>query len=614
MDFVSHHVLDLKSHDIDSTKDINYYYFSFKLSTRLLIKRQCTIMSSQIRVIILLYLTQTTGFKIQGTFFEKHGVLIEPSSYATHPLTFTYFTYNIIFDHPHMSVKRVDRCNNTNSYSDKLERYSQNYYQEVKDLLTSSSPLSNLPICKHSPTFCFNEDDNSIHSSKELIKRQKRFLPFIALAAGISALGLSFYNTFSQNQVTSAVDNLNKNQHRILTQLNAQNGQVNMLIDTERTIYTKLESFEKALDHLIDTDICNIKSEISYVYFLGKLQELHAKYERVINMIFLGKLSSDIIDPLSFKQIILSNTQLKNSVLADDITLAYRLTQLMPLGIINDHMGISVLLRIPVIEIQDISPIFSITNVGWYINNHYERFKVPDEFYLLLEHEKMYALEINSESCQQVSNLWICDHVSHKTNEKTSCINALINHQTDIKTSCEVEVAKYSQSEIQEVRSGLLVSGHHDVSILKNIRSKLTVNSIIAYTKENFTFFPYGGDLSYSIDGIIYNSVQDPITVYINPTVFDYFSGLETIPEELGNNEWKDLSVLARQTTKLQESKHADLILQYPMLLTTASGLIYALFIIGGFGLFIWFIRRRYKTRISPKNVEIGNMRTLMSR
>ncbi|GLV46483.1 hypothetical protein CBL_20812 [Carabus blaptoides fortunei] len=217
-------------------------------------------------LVLLLILTPTYGDDIKGKYFPSLGLMVEPSTYAVHPLSHTYITSNVLFDHPHLRLSTDNECKNERTtYSAQLLEYSNQYYSNVKDLLTGVIKMKELTICDSLGDLCSTDmrqsDIGYSANSTSPRVRTKRFLSFIALAAGVASLGFSLYNTFTRSEVNSVVNSLNDNHHRIMSQVNAHGHAVNALIRATDKIFTRVESYKSYVDHKFQETDCNINTK-----------------------------------------------------------------------------------------------------------------------------------------------------------------------------------------------------------------------------------------------------------------------------------------------------------------------------------------------------------------
>lgn len=532
-------------------------------------------------------------------------------------LAHTYITFNVLFDHPHLRLSSNKECKDERTaYSAQLLEYSNQYYSEVKDLLTGGIKMRELTICDSLGDLCSTEvkqfnTEYSTNSTSSFKLRSKRFLPFIALAAGVASLGFSLYNTFTRSEVNGAVNSLNENQHKIMAQVNAQGVvAINSLIRVTDKIFTRVESYKSYVDHRFQETDCNINTKTEYL--LSRIRSLHSKFERIISVVFRGQITPDLIDPINLSTMLKNHNEMKGTLLTKDLTLAYRLMKIIPLGVIESHMGISVLLKIPVITMSDISPVFSITNVGWTSGNNQYRLSLPDEIYMLKDKKIVDILVVDSGSCFNQNGLWVCEHTNPKTNHESSCLKSILLSDILNLHDCKIEIKRSLSSDIIPIKSGLLIKGNHKVTMLRS----MTTGQKQIIKSSNYTYFPYSQDQSIEIDGTIYNSL------YSTDILIQADIGLEDegvnffIEKTIHHEQWIKTDDLDQEILALRDIKISPILLQFPAILNTSVSLSFifsSLFMIA----ICWVCYNRYRSHKEERSVSYNpetenlNMRSL---
>ncbi|CAH0391626.1 unnamed protein product [Bemisia tabaci] len=113
-----------------------------------------------------------------------------------------------------------------------------------------------------------------------------------------------------------------------------------------------------------------------------------------------GELTSFILTPEYIRSEILKLPMFKDSVYHKDIGMIYRASPTFLTRAIKNTRTLMFLVAIPVIKADDVSPMYRVTNMGYWDSDHYFKYLLPELFYFAKNNNDQHVATPAIEKCR----------------------------------------------------------------------------------------------------------------------------------------------------------------------------------------------------------------------
>lgn len=455
---------------------------------------------------------------MRGKYYPNQGILLEPNNLVLYHDKFVYLTVTLQDPILNLEYNIIKNCNAPDKVSD-FE------YLLKGDKLDYLSFLNQLPIslgnlndhyCANQTIDCFLDDvyteqQNKVSSSHIRTKRAP-VLAIVAAIGGLIAVGLAIKNAISVYNIEESVDRIEKNQYRIYLTLTKSTDTINKFEKIDKYLYLNIDhTIKDVLDHL-HLDLCLVDTRIDIISVFFNVKSYISQKKQGILRMLDGKWSPELLNSVFIYNFVLKHPLLADTVFIKDPGLLYLIASSFFLKY-DESKGITYfLLSIPVINQKDVSPLFSVYNVGYIFNNINHMYDIPRKIYFATGDNQFHAVDMDQEECKDFNGLLLCSTRYKSLNKKTKCLQDVLRQNDN--PSCDIILNKNENyRDIITTRGGVLVKGTYEISKIKTIRHGLarSYEAIIKYNDS--VFIPYSEFELLKIDDLIIRSISTSIFV-----------------------------------------------------------------------------------------------------
>lgn len=291
--------------------------------------------------------------------------------------------------------------------------------------------------------------------------KQKRFIPLIAAGLGLSGLGLGIYNTLSSTSLYQAVSDLEDNQEKIKGFINSQSRITDQLIKVEKEIYIKMHDYSQKVNDVIKLMNCQLHQSAIDEDNIIAIRETHNKYERIIQSIFRGDLTDEMLKVMDVKKVLSEHEDWAGSIYINDISLFYLLAKIIPLTFHPESNSLDLMLVFPLLKYDDVAPLLSIDSFGFQKSiEQIKRLIVPSHISIFTVQDKTSVFGTDLSYCDMRNGIYICQEDALSRTSHSKCIENLILENVLLRSVCQYEYKKGKLVSIKRSDNNLAVIGY----------------------------------------------------------------------------------------------------------------------------------------------------------
>ena len=344
----------------------------------------------------------------------------------------------------------------------------------------------------------WNEYTSLLIDSNHTRRRRSAELAIPVLSS--LAVGLSVYESF---RLSSHVKKLDKDFHKFKSEQIQFNKEVIRFEENILKIYRGLEREEQAALTRIE---CKISSVAFGIMNNQRLMRWKSYLENIWRDLLRGE-GSGSLSPIIFKKqnlekLLQNSPQLIDTIYHHDLNLIYRLSKMIVVSAHRegqDHFNVHVVLKVPIIKVASLRPVYRVLHVGLRFGDNCVRLKLPK---LAVEHNDTYY-SLQNPTCQDRRGLQICRQQLNNEQNLLPCVSS--------DTTCEPELVECKDNIIQTF-SGVLVFTDKKIKASRVDNINFFVNQ--ETNEHGVAYFPYSDFYNLLIGNELIPGLQTPAATF----------------------------------------------------------------------------------------------------
>ncbi|QXV86526.1 hypothetical protein QKU94_gp2 [Arlivirus sp. virus] len=589
-------------------------------------------------------------------YYPQVGVLIVPQGLAVHPRSYGTFRLILNFNYPSarfgmetecgtkwemgLLLKTITMC--TEDFETMMEAFQGNATlsesichrygellcrdfsgpsgEEYTDtpLNKDSSPSANRikrETLKHKETPLPRQKTRARISNRHSISpdigidtpkaRSKRFLPVLAAGLGLSGLGLSIYNTINEHDVTGQIRSLTHNMEEIEETVNKIRHTSEEFIKLEKDAFIHNMHMIRGLEGQVGQLDCKMEMENDLLNTLSFLQFAHNKYERIVQSIFRGEVTNEMLLPKNLLNILAGHPDWGNTIYYSDISLFYQLARSTPLHYSKETKTLHVLIKFPVAEEDDIAPLLAIKSLGFpqSSSDSWRQLRLPENVGLFPSSSSFEALDLTLRDCRQIDWLWLCSSLGVSNSNEARCISGLLKSKGEIlPDSCQYNLKTTMLPIVHPVPGGVIVTGYDSYQLFSVSIRGLHIGETKKLKEKEWNYIKISDPESIKIGSLYYkSSITGGDIIIQEPKISMNFSPIYTLSNV---TDWVAENEYLSRYDSLIHSLPAELLLTWPVIGVSTWIIILTIIVI----LLLFYICYKRKQLITQGGRSFSNM------
>ena len=264
---------------------------------------------------------------------------------------------------------------------------------------------------------------------KTLKTREKRqIVPLVATVAGIAAVGAGIYHYLSGDGIDYHLKELDKHISRTdqwIVDTSYNQAQYNKLGEN---IFTKMYHGVLNNERLLAKALCQKSTEDIYHHAYLEYTILLEQYKESFSRAMDGFVSDFLISYDFLNNVLLKSDDLAKSAYKIDPGLFYLISTCMMTRVDPENRIVYFTIITPIIQEQDVSPLYKVYNYGWWDGDINVRFKIPENFYYLTDGKIARTATPNLSKCKYQRGIHLCHLRDSLLDHKSICINNILHN------------------------------------------------------------------------------------------------------------------------------------------------------------------------------------------
>ncbi|UHM27654.1 MAG: fusion glycoprotein [Fushun ischnura senegalensis lispivirus 1] len=430
---------------------------------------------------------------------DEIGLYIEPSHLLIESHSDTYI--HLVFDYSHPDLELNSTCNREHFRAMNTEIR----VRSLESLLSKIFPVKKNPELGK---LCSLDSKNCSINIMGAKKRGKRFLGTLLVgAASLFGIGSSISNAISIKEQYKAISYLREHASTVDASLRDVQSSFEKTAKVFDNLYLVMQNEFKHYNSYINYIECKVHDQHQSELYESMLLLIERKVTSLIDSVLFGSVSPELLNIDILTSLFDSSNLLKDSYLKNHMDLIYSLGTMYPVSLDVSKKRLHFLLRVPVIQEENILKVFHTISTGFNAQNysHFKLFVDVDPYVaVIMDGSIMWPFPVPMNMCNERGTHLFCRSLPIRRYVSDSLLFYIMNTETrnfslDVKkwenSIMYQPISRIFPSEHKEVtlhhlKTGVIIVGCDQITLITNIQGHLSKK--INHKCDRFSnFIPY---------------------------------------------------------------------------------------------------------------------------